>query len=34
MYIIKAAMDFKGPRDDSARDRSHIKSYIFKLEGT
>lgn len=34
VYIIKADMNFRGPRNDSSEDRLYIKKYIFKLEGT
>lgn len=34
MYIIKTDMDFRGPRNDSVKDRLYIKSYTFKSEGT
>lgn len=34
MFIIKADMDFRGPRNNSVKYTLCIKSHIFKLEGT
>ena len=34
MYIIKADMDIRGPRNDLVKDRSYTKSCILKWEGT